>query len=83
MPFRHILDPDDRATLFRVLDDVCVATGIEPQSAEGQDVANLILHLYGCGYQTADGLRAVLDAQIDEANSTAVSAMDYKVGRLH
>ena len=66
MPFRTILDPEHRAILIRVLDDICVATGIEPQSAEGQEVASLIVHLYGCGYQTADGLKAVLDAQMVE-----------------
>jgi hypothetical protein len=29
-------------------------------------VANLILHLYGCGFQTAEGLKAMLDAQKDD-----------------
>jgi hypothetical protein len=66
MPFRNILDPEHRAILMRVLDDICVAAGIEPQSPDGQEVANLIVHLYGCGYQTADGLKAVLDAQMAE-----------------
>lgn len=32
----------------------------------GRDIASLILHLYGCGYQTADGLKAILDAQMDD-----------------
>ena len=66
MPFRNILDPEHRAILIRVLDDICAAAGLDPQSPEGQEVANLIVHLYGCGYQTADGLKAVLDAQMTE-----------------
>ena len=66
MPFRHILDPEHRAILTAVLDDICAAAGIEPQSPEGEEVANLILHLYGCGYQTADGLKAMFEGQMDD-----------------
>ena len=66
MPFRSILDPQHRAILIRVLDDICIAAGLDPQGPEGQEVANLIVHLYGCGYQTADGLKAVLDVQMTE-----------------
>ena len=66
MPFRSILDPDHRATLTAALDDICAAAGIEPQSPQGEKVANLILHLYGNGYQT--GLKAMLDTQMDETN---------------
>jgi len=40
--------------------------GLSRKSPEGEDAANLILHLYGCGYQTADGLKAMFDGQIDE-----------------
>ena len=66
MPFRHILEPEHQAILTAVLDDVCAATGIERHSAEGEELAHLILHLYGSGYQTAAGLKAMLDGQMDD-----------------
>ena len=66
MPFRSMQDPERRAIMISVLDDVCAAAGIDPQSPEGEDAANLILHLYGCGYQTADGLKAMFDGQTEE-----------------
>jgi hypothetical protein len=67
MTFRNMPDPERRAILTAVLDDVCAAAGIEPQSQEGEEAADLILHLYGCGYQTADGLKAMFDGQTEEA----------------
>jgi hypothetical protein len=66
VPFRRILDPEHRAILTAALDDICAAARIQPQSPQGEKVANLILHLYECGYQT--GLKAMLDTQMDETN---------------
>ena len=69
MPFRHTLDPEHREILAAILEDVCGAAGIDPKSPEGQEVTNLILHLYGCGYQTADGLKAMLAAPMDDEDT--------------
>ena len=66
MPFSNILDPEHRAILTALLDDICAAAGIGVQSHEGEAAANLIMHLYGRGNHTSDGLKAMLEAGLDE-----------------
>jgi hypothetical protein len=61
MPFSDILDPEQLAILAGVLNDVCLAAGIQPLDPERQDVARLVLQFYGRGYGSADELRAALD----------------------
>jgi len=69
MSFESIADPEHRAVLSQVLDEVCASAGIETQSPEGEEAADLLLHLYGCGYQTADGLKAMFEGQMEERNA--------------
>ena len=61
MPFREIADPEQVATLRAVLDEICLATGIEPQSPESNDTAGLLLHLHKIGCRTADELKSTLE----------------------
>lgn len=62
MSFRNIADPEQRAVLSAALDDMCLAAGIDPQSSEGNDSADLLMHLYRIGCHTADDFRGALEA---------------------
>jgi hypothetical protein len=60
MPFSEIRDAQQLAVLLAVLDDICVAAGIEPQSPESEDAAGLLMHLHRIGCHTADDLKSTL-----------------------
>ena len=61
MAFREYLDPTELQFLAIVLDDVCLATGIQEDSPDREDVAALVMYFYGRGYRDIDELRAVVD----------------------
>jgi hypothetical protein len=61
MPFRDVLDSEQLAILTAVFKDVCSAAGIPENTPEREDVAGLVLLLYGRGYRSADELRKALD----------------------
>jgi hypothetical protein len=61
MPFRDIFDPGQLAILTAVLDDICRAAGIQQQTREREDLAALLLHFYGRGYQSPGALKAALN----------------------
>ena len=58
MPFTAIADPQQRAILTAVLDDVCMAAGIDRDGLERDEAANLVMQFYGKGNRTADQLLA-------------------------
>ena len=60
MPFNDVTDQEQLAVLLVVLDEICLAAGIEPQSPESEDAAGLLMHLHRMGCHTADDLRATL-----------------------
>ena len=60
MLFSEIKDTQQLAILLAVLDDICVAAGIEPQSPESEDAAGLLMHLHRIGCHTADDLKSTL-----------------------
>jgi hypothetical protein len=62
--FNSIADSAERALLTGVLDDVCMSVGIEPESAESEAAADLILSLYWSGNRTASDLKAAFDARV-------------------
>jgi hypothetical protein len=66
MPFSGIADPEQLAVLIATLDDICLDAGIEEQSPERKDTANLIAHLYRNGYHTAEQLKAALNAGMQQ-----------------
>ena len=47
MPFNNIVDPEQLAVLSAVLNEICLAAGIEPESTESGDAAGLLTHLHG------------------------------------
>ena len=53
MRFGSIADSEERTLLTGVLDDVSLAVGIDPESAESEAAADLILSLYWSGHRTA------------------------------
>jgi hypothetical protein len=61
MPFSEIKDAQQLAVLFGVLDEVCAAAGIEPQSPESEDAAGLLMHLHRIGCHTAEDLKSALN----------------------
>ena len=65
MPFRSIPDPEQVAILTAVLDDVCAAAGIEPDSPYRRDLAEMIVSLFWDGNRTADELRRAIAKRID------------------
>ena len=50
--------------LIAVLEDICLAAGIEDDSPERDEAANLIMQFYGKGYRTADGLKMAFERAI-------------------
>ena len=60
MPFREIADPEQLATLTAVLNEICLAAGIELHSPESEDAAGLLMHLHRIGCHTADDLKTTL-----------------------
>jgi hypothetical protein len=61
VPFRDIFDPGQLAILTAVLDDICRASGIQQHTREREDVAALLLHFYGRGYDSPGALKAALN----------------------
>jgi hypothetical protein len=61
MPFRDVTDPHQRAVLLGVLDEVCAAAGIDPQSPASEDAAGLLIHLHRIGCRTADELKMTFE----------------------
>jgi hypothetical protein len=43
MPFNDISDPGHHATLVAVLDEICLAADIEPNSPGSEDAAGLLM----------------------------------------
>ena len=66
MAFRDVFDPGQLAILTAVLDDICRAAGIQQHTREREDVAALLLHFYGRGYDSPGALKAALDDAIRE-----------------
>ena len=60
MPFRDVADPEQLAMLTAVLKDICHEAGIEPDSAEWEEAAYMVMRFYWAGYRTADQLKAAL-----------------------
>ena len=61
MPFQEIADQEQLATLRAVLDEICMAAGIAPESPESDDAAGLLLHLHRIGCRTPDELKTTFD----------------------
>ena len=57
MPFNETADPEQLAVLTAVLNEICLAAGIQPQSPESEDAAGLLMHLHRIGCRTADELK--------------------------
>ena len=60
MPFHDISDPEQHATLMGVLNEICLAAGIEPQSPESEHAAGLLMHFHRIGCRTTEELKATL-----------------------
>jgi hypothetical protein len=67
MPFAEVEDAQQLAVLFAVLDDLCVAAGIQPQSPESEDAAGLLMHLHRIGCHTAEDLKYTLHQVTSQA----------------
>ena len=57
MPFDEITDQRQLAVLMAVLEEICLAAGIKPQSPECEDAAGLLMHLHRVGCHTTDELK--------------------------
>jgi len=57
----EILECERFTALAAALEDICLAAGINAQSREYDDAAQLLAHLYKNGYRTADQLKSALD----------------------
>ena len=67
MRFSGIADPEQLAVLTTVLNDICTAARIAPQSDARDDIAALLLDLYQNGHSSADQLRAALNPTLIKA----------------
>jgi hypothetical protein len=61
MPFHDIAEPQQLAMLSAVLNEICLAAGIEPESPEGEDAAGLLVHLHRVGCRTSVELKATFE----------------------
>ena len=64
--FTGIADSEQSRILAGVLDEICLSAGIEPDGPEREDAARLIARLYWEGHRTAKGLKAALDARLEQ-----------------
>jgi hypothetical protein len=60
MPFHDIADAKQRETLLAVLNEICLAAGIEPESPESEDAAVLLMHFHRVGCRTVDEFKTTL-----------------------
>jgi hypothetical protein len=67
MPFNAVTDQQQHAVLSAVLDEVCIAAGIKPESPESEDAAGLLMHLHRIGCHTADELKTTLEEVTGQA----------------
>ncbi len=61
MPFNDVVDPEQHAVLSAVLDDICLAAGIELQSPDSEDAAGLLMHLHRIGCRTSGELKTTFE----------------------
>ena len=66
MPVSGIAEPEQLAVLTAVLDEICMAAGIEPDSPEREDAALLLIRLYWDGHRTAGGLMSAFATQVNQ-----------------
>jgi hypothetical protein len=64
MAFTGIYKPHELALLRKVVDDHCASAGIERSSLDHLDASYLVLSLFEKGAQTAEELKAALDAAL-------------------
>jgi hypothetical protein len=62
MPSTGIYNPEQLEVLSKVLDNYCASCGIERSTPEFEDAGHLLMELFEQGAQTADELKAALDA---------------------
>ena len=67
MHFSDIVDPDQLSTLMAVLNEICLAAGIEPESPESRDAACLLVHFHRIGCRTTDEFKATLERVTQQA----------------
>ena len=71
MPFTGISDPVQRLALIALLEEICLAAGIEPQSPERDEAANFVMKFYRSGHRTADELRSAMNKAIRDKSTMA------------
>jgi hypothetical protein len=60
MPFSGIVEPEQLTILALAVDQHCRQAGIDPESPEGQAVAQMVLTLFQGGAATTEELKAAL-----------------------
>jgi hypothetical protein len=60
MPLHDIQDRDQLAVVTEALKEICLVTGIDGQSPDGDAAARLLMHLYKNGDRSTDKLRSAL-----------------------
>ena len=64
MRLTGICNPEQLASLSKVLDDHCAKHGIEPFSSDYEDASYRVMSLFMNGAQTSEELKAALDAAL-------------------
>lgn len=60
MPFLGTVDPDQLSIITRALDEHCQTIGIPSDSMERENLASLVLALFGQGVTTLEDLKKAL-----------------------
>lgn len=63
MPFTGIVDPGQLTILTAAVDEYCREAGVDPASAERDEIACFVMTLFTNGATTAGELRALLQAR--------------------
>jgi hypothetical protein len=58
---KTLVDHEQRAVLAAALKEICLTSGIEVQSREYDDAAQLLAHLYKNGHRSVEQLKSALD----------------------
>jgi hypothetical protein len=60
MSFEDVADREQLSVLTDALNEICLVTGMEASSTEGDATARLLAHLYKNGHRSAAKLRMAL-----------------------
>jgi hypothetical protein len=69
MPFSGVVEPEQLAILTSIVDAYCKEKRIDPTSDQREQIARLVIVLFGRGIATAEELRTVMARSHEHSHS--------------